>query len=67
MVSSTHAGMTDPANQGMTYSDLALINAEKIMRIAAPFAAPGNQTIENLAHLKEGQIVGEWRDSTYGQ
>lgn len=59
--------MTDPANKGLTYADLALINAEKIMSIAARFAAPGNQTIENLDHLKEGQIVGEWRDSTYGQ
>jgi hypothetical protein len=36
------------------------------MSIAAPFAAPGNQTIDNLIHLREGQIVGEWRDSTYG-
>ena len=36
------------------------------MSIAAPFAAPGNQTEENLIHLREGQIVGQWRDSTYG-
>ena len=36
------------------------------MGIAGRFAAPGNQTIENLAHLKADQIVGEWRDSTYG-
>lgn len=63
---STPAGMADPANKGLTYADLALKNAQKIMSIAAPFAASGNQTIENLAHLKEGEIVGEWRDSTYG-
>ncbi|KAI9881096.1 MAG: hypothetical protein M1830_008254 [Pleopsidium flavum] len=60
------AGVTDPANRGLMYSDLAQINAEKIMNIAAPFAAPDNQTIENLDHLKEGQTVGEWRDSEYG-
>ncbi len=66
MTSSTAAGMTNPANEGLTYADLALTNAEKIMNSAAPFAAADNQTIENLIHLKEGQIVGEWRDSTYG-
>ena len=36
------------------------------MSIAAPFAAEGNQTLENLVHLRDGEIVGEWRDSTYG-
>lgn len=36
------------------------------MSTAAPFASSGNQTKENLIHLKDGQIVGEWRDSTYG-
>jgi hypothetical protein len=36
------------------------------MRLAAPFAGKNNQTQENLVHLKDGQIVGEWRDSTYG-
>ena len=36
------------------------------MSIAAPFAAQGNQTMDNLIHLRDGQIVGEWRDSTYG-
>lgn len=58
--------MTDPDNKGLTWADLALINAKKIMSIGARYAAPGNQTIENLVHLKEGQIVGNWRDSTYG-
>jgi hypothetical protein len=43
-----------------------MINAGKIMTISAPFASPGNQSINNLIHLKDGQIVGEWRDSTYG-
>ena len=36
------------------------------MSIAAPFAADGNQTKDNLIHLRDGEIVGEWRDSTYG-
>ena len=36
------------------------------MSIAAPFAADGNQTEDNLIHLRDGQIVGEWRDSTFG-
>ena len=60
------AGSFNPANLNLTYGDLAAINANKIMTMAAPFAAPGNQTAANLFHLKEGQIVGEWRDSTYG-
>ena len=62
----TMAGTVDPANKGLTYAQLALINAEKIMAIAGQYAASGNQTIANLAHLKADQIVGEWRDSTYG-
>jgi hypothetical protein len=42
------------------------VNAEKIVTLAAAFTATNNQTIENLMHLKDGQIVGQWRDSTYG-
>lgn len=53
-------------NTNLTYLDLAKINANKIVTLAAPFAASGGQTKDNLMHLKEGQIVGEWRDSTYG-
>jgi hypothetical protein len=60
------AGAINPANKNLTYGDLAAITANKIMKMAAPFAAPGNQTTSNLFHLKEGEIVGEWRDSTYG-
>lgn len=56
----------DFGDQGMSYSDLATINAEKIMNTSAAFAQPGGQTPGNLIHLKQGQIVGEWRDSTYG-
>ncbi|KAJ9637127.1 hypothetical protein H2199_007413 [Coniosporium tulheliwenetii] len=56
----------DPANEGLSYADLALISAEKIVNSSAAFASAGGQTTENLIHLKEGQIVGQWRDSTYG-
>ncbi|KAK5727059.1 hypothetical protein LTR15_002951 [Elasticomyces elasticus] len=62
---STNASQ-DFGNQGLSYGDLALINAEKIMNTSAAFAQPGGQTQENLIHLKEGEIVGEWRDSSYG-
>lgn len=34
------------------------------MRLARPFAH--NQTKENLIRLHDGEVVGEWRDSTYG-
>lgn len=56
----------DFGNRGMIYAALALMNAEKIMNMSTAFAQPGGQTVTNLMHLKEGQIVGEWRDSTYG-
>ena len=38
------AGSINPANLNLTYGNLATINANKIMTLAAPFAAPGNQT-----------------------
>jgi hypothetical protein len=41
-----------------------LISAERVMRLARPFFH--NQTTGNLIHLGEGQVVGQWRDSTYG-
>jgi|SRR5579862_6302512 hypothetical protein len=53
-------------NVGQSYGELAYRNAFLVMSLAAPFAAPGNQTLDNLIHLREDQIVGEWRDSTYG-
>ncbi|KAL9094005.1 MAG: hypothetical protein Q9165_003675 [Trypethelium subeluteriae] len=56
----------NPENVGLIYSDLALITAEKIMNTSGPFASPGGQTRDNLIHLKDGQVVGQWRDSTYG-
>lgn len=62
--SSTQAGSVNAANRNLTWGDLALINAERIMRLTGPFAK--EQTKDNLIHLKAGQIVGQWRDSTYG-
>ncbi|KAG9233351.1 glycogen debranching enzyme [Amylocarpus encephaloides] len=55
-----------PENSNLTYRELATINANKIVSLARPFTAPGNQTADNLRHLNDGQMVGEWRDSTYG-
>jgi hypothetical protein len=51
----------------LTYGELFLISTEKIMKVAGPYAAEGNQTKDNLIHLNDGEIVGEWRDSTYGK
>ena len=63
---STPAGNVNPANKGLTYGQLLGINANKLMKIAGPFASQGGQKVQNLAHLKSDQIVGQWRDSTYG-
>ncbi|KAJ6005592.1 hypothetical protein N7451_003536 [Penicillium sp. IBT 35674x] len=60
----TMAGSINAANQNLTWGQLALINAERIMRLTAPFAQ--NQTKHNLIHLKQGQVVGQWRDSEFG-
>ncbi|RMZ69846.1 glycogen debranching enzyme [Pyrenophora seminiperda CCB06] len=51
-------------NNGLKYSQLAQLTAEKIMRNAAPFA--GSQVKDNLIHLNSGAPVGEWRDSNNG-
>lgn len=61
---SIDAGLVDVDNQNLTYADLALLNAQKIINITAPFL--DNSTVENLLHLKKGEVVGQWRDSTYG-
>lgn len=55
-----------PDRSHLTYADMALRAAERIVDLAAPFATPGNQTKENLIHLLDGEVVGQWRDSTYG-
>jgi hypothetical protein len=51
-------------NHGLTYADLAQTTAEKIMRTAAPFAK--SPTKANLIHLRDGEGVGQWRDSGNG-
>ena len=56
----------DPDNSDITYRQLATRNAEKILNLTAPFASSGGQKQENLIRLNEGEVVGEWRDSTYG-
>ncbi|KAF2875566.1 hypothetical protein BDV95DRAFT_562189 [Massariosphaeria phaeospora] len=53
-------------NAGLTYAELAQLTAEKIMKTSAPFAADGGQIKENFIHLKEGESVGQWRDSGIG-
>jgi len=53
-------------NEGMKYGELARINAEHIMNSSIAFAQPGGQKQGNLVHLLADQIVGDWRDSTYG-
>lgn len=63
-INSTSAGLINAENQNLTWGQLSLINAERIMRLARPFAE--KQMKENLVHLKDGQVVGEWRDSEYG-
>lgn len=62
----TKAGRANPANHDHTYYELALISTEKIMNLAGRYAASHKQTKENLIHLKDGIVVGEWRDSMYG-
>ncbi|KAL6242100.1 hypothetical protein RBB50_011012 [Rhinocladiella similis] len=59
-----NAGSVDVQNRNLTYANLTLINAEKIMNQTAAFAR--NQTQANLIHLKSDEVVGQWRDSTYG-
>ncbi|CAJ2509159.1 Uu.00g141850.m01.CDS01 [Anthostomella pinea] len=52
------------SNQGSTYIDLVLATAEKIMGLTA--ALEKSATKENLIQLKQGQAVGQWRDSESG-
>jgi hypothetical protein len=51
-------------NKDLTYLELAQATAEKVMRTAAPFAS--NSTIANLIHIRDGESVGNWRDSGNG-
>lgn len=56
----------NPDNAGLTYRELATLNAEKIMRETSPFANKGGQIQENLIRLRDDSDVGEWRDSGSG-
>jgi hypothetical protein len=52
------------SNQGLSYADLTLTTIEKIMNTTAAFEHSPIDT--NLIHLKDGQPVGQWRDSNSG-
>ncbi|KAI1757356.1 hypothetical protein F4782DRAFT_225346 [Xylaria castorea] len=52
------------SNQGLTYADLALTTLEKIMNTTAAFEE--SPVVANLIRLKDGQSVGQWRDSNTG-
>ncbi|KAI2469056.1 carbohydrate-binding module family 52 protein [Annulohypoxylon bovei var. microspora] len=51
-------------NRGLSYGNLTLATAEKIMRMTAGFEQ--SPVKENLIHLNKGQAVGQWRDSGNG-
>ncbi|KAI1339698.1 carbohydrate-binding module family 52 protein [Xylariaceae sp. FL0016] len=51
-------------NEGHTYAQLVLATAEKIMRITEGFEKSSLK--KDLIHLKQGQTVGQWRDSESG-
>ncbi|KAL8691990.1 MAG: hypothetical protein Q9218_002882 [Villophora microphyllina] len=56
-----------PSNKGRTYGQLLDRTCRKIMDSAKPFSQSGESaTYRNLIPLKEGQPVGQWRDSNDG-
>lgn len=61
---STKAGAINVQNQNLSWGNLSYIGAQKIMNLTEGFEK--NQTVANLIHLKENELVGQWRDSTYG-
>ena len=61
---STKAGDVDVENRNLTWGELSYINAQKIMNITRAFEE--EQDAKNLIQLKKGELVGQWRDSTYG-
>jgi hypothetical protein len=63
---STPAGKVDSSNKGLTWGELFILLAQKIITASAPFANPGGQTRDNMIHLKPGMDTGVWRDSVYG-
>ncbi|KAF5023540.1 hypothetical protein F66182_4407 [Fusarium sp. NRRL 66182] len=61
---STETGEVDVENRNLTWGNLNYVNAQKIMNITRAFQE--DQSVENLIQLKEGESVGQWRDSNYG-
>ncbi|KAG4271553.1 hypothetical protein FPRO04_10844 [Fusarium proliferatum] len=61
---STKAGDVDVENRNLTWGNLSYLNAQKIMNITEEFEK--EQSLKNLIQLKKGELVGQWRDSTYG-
>ncbi|KAF4463662.1 hypothetical protein FALBO_9517 [Fusarium albosuccineum] len=61
---STKAGQVDVQNRNLTWGDLGYTAAQKIMNITEAFEK--SQSVKNLIHLKEKELVGQWRDSAYG-
>ncbi|KAH6992868.1 hypothetical protein EDB82DRAFT_545169 [Fusarium venenatum] len=61
---STKAGEVDVENRNLTWGNLSYINAQKIMNITEAFEE--EQVVKNLIQLKKGELVGQWRDSSYG-
>ncbi|KAI0155084.1 carbohydrate-binding module family 52 protein [Hypoxylon sp. FL1284] len=53
-----------PGNRGISYGDLVLATAEKIMKVTGDFEQFPIK--DNLIHLNEDQTVGQWRDSPSG-
>ncbi|XDG05219.1 hypothetical protein ABKA04_004834 [Annulohypoxylon sp. FPYF3050] len=53
-----------PGNRGLSFENLTLATAEKIMRSTANFEQ--SPVKENLIPLNKGQTVGQWRDSGNG-
>ncbi|QPC70387.1 hypothetical protein HYE68_001139 [Fusarium pseudograminearum] len=60
----TKAGDVDVENRNLTWGNLSYINAQKIMNITKAFEK--EQAVKNLIQLKKGELVGQWRDSSYG-
>uniref|UniRef100_A0A914W4R6 Uncharacterized protein n=1 Tax=Plectus sambesii TaxID=2011161 RepID=A0A914W4R6_9BILA len=50
--------------KGRTYYDLLHLNVKFVMDTSQPFA--DNPSVDNLRHLKPGEPVGSWRDSSTG-
>lgn len=56
-----------PLNGGKNYRQLLSRTCEKILNQAKPLSEPGgHESYKNLISLKDGQPVGQWRDSNHG-